>query len=55
MGGQFERGMKELAATKFNLKKKEVNSVKYTDDEKLYLSQEENLTKLKEELKKQGY
>lgn len=55
VGGQFERGMKELATIKFNTKKKEVNSVKYTDDERLYLSQNNNLEKLKKELKKQGY
>lgn len=55
VGGQQEKGLKELSSKKFNTAKKQVNSVPFTEDEKLYLSQEENMKKLLEVLKKQGY
>ncbi len=55
VGGQFEKGISELESKKFNTKKKEVNSVKFTEDEKLYLTKEENFTKFQEVLKKLGY
>lgn len=55
VGGQFEKGIADLDSKKFNIKKKEVNSVKFTEDEKLYLTQDENFEKLKQALKKNGY
>ena len=55
VGGQFEKGLAELTSKKFNTKKKEVNSVDFTDKEKQFLSKSKNFEKLKEALKKQGF
>lgn len=55
VGGQQEKGLKELNLQRFHIKPKEVHTVPFTDEEIVFLNKPENLKKLESELKKQGF